>query len=311
MIDLWDDGDEFCDLRIELHTAFNLPAIGVNIKPLSKNTTTVEEQKPKNVSVIEPKPVVNTSTKLEGVSDNLAKKIEILKNWNNQDTLPQDIAQDLRAFIFPSIAQYIEWDNEMLLEKTFASNTSKYFKQRNIVFYSPRVTRETIAGVKLTLPLNPDDKDDFLETAIAFQGILLYSHYKHWKFKDSNFYFLAYSKQLEKWSQYVLTAICRYPRESGEAWNPLPAAVELLSISSTMAGHDTNSLDKLINALFLDIDNQENVNRASSWKKLFDTLKKHRQDLLDIVQSRIACTNLKTAIIYRLANLPVPKYAQH
>ncbi|MDD1443599.1 hypothetical protein MEO93_25260, partial [Dolichospermum sp. ST_sed3] len=58
----------------------------------------------------------------------------------------------------------------------------------------------------------------------------------------------------------------------------------------TMAGHDTNSLDKLINALFLEVDNKKNVNRASSWKKLFTTLEKHRPDLLEIVQSRIACT---------------------
>ncbi|MDP5016204.1 MAG: protein DpdH [Dolichospermum sp.] len=291
LLDSWDDGDELCDLPTDLHTAFNLPPIGVKIKQLSQITTTVEEQKQKNVYVTEPKSVVNTSIKLEGISENLAKEIEILNNWNNQSILPQEgVAKKIREFIFPAIVQYIEWDNEMLLEKTFASSSSKYFKQRNIVFYSPRVTRENIGGVKLTLPLNPDDKNDFRETVIAFQAIVLYSHYKHWKFKDGDRYFRTYSKQLEKWSQYVLTAIRRYPRESGAAWNPLPAAVELLSISSTMAGHDTNSLDKLINALFLEIDNQENVNRASSWKKLFDTLKKHRQDLLDIVQSRIACT---------------------
>jgi hypothetical protein len=273
LLDLWDDGDELCDLPIELHTAFNLPPIGVKIKPLSQITTTVEEQKQKNVSVTEPKPVVNTSIKLDGIPENLAKKIEILNGWNNQSILPQGgVTQDLRAFIFPAIVQYIEWDNEMLLEKTFASNSSKYFKQRNIVFYSPRVTREQITGVKLTLPLNPDDADNFRETAIAFQGILLYSHYKHWKFKNGDRYFRTYSKQLEKWSQYVLTAIRRYPRESGEAWNPLPAAVELLSISSTMAGHFREKgisnitldkkLDDLVNFI---IHAENNFGKTPDW----------------------------------------------
>jgi energy-coupling factor transporter ATP-binding protein EcfA2 len=290
LLDLWDDGDELCDLPTELHTAFNLPPLGFKIKQPPKITPVVKEGQAQDIYTTEQKPVVNISTKTEVIPDNLAKKIDILNSWNNQNILPQDVAKDLREFIFPAIVQYIEWDNEILLEKTFASNSSKYFKQRNIVFYSPRVTRETIAGVKLTLPLNPDDADDFRETAIGFQGILLYSYYKHWKFKDGDRYFRTYSKQLEKWSQYVLVAIRRYPRESGEAWNPVPAAVELLAITATMAGHETNSLEKLINALFLEVNNKDNVTRASSWKKLFATLQKSRQDLLDIVQSRIACT---------------------
>ncbi|MDD1415640.1 ATP-binding protein, partial [Dolichospermum sp. ST_con] len=235
LLDLWDDGDELCDLPTELHTAFNVPPIGVGvrIKQPPKPITTVGEQKLEKTYKTESDPVVKTSTKIEGIPENLAKKIEILNGWNNQNILPQvEVAKEVREFIFPAIVQHIQWDNEMLLEKTFASNSSKYFKQRNIVFYSPRVTRETIAGVKLSLPLNPDDADDFRETVIAFQGILFYSHYKHWKFKDGDRYFRTYSKQLEKWSQYVLAAIRRYPRESGEPWNPLPAALELLAIGS-------------------------------------------------------------------------------
>jgi DNA-binding transcriptional regulator YbjK len=73
---------------------------------------------------------------------------------------------------------------------------------------------------------------------------------------------------------------------------PSPAAVELLAISATMAGHPTNTLENLINSLFIDLDKSDDTTRASSWKKLFDTfsLKRNREALLDIIKSRIACT---------------------
>lgn len=288
LLDLWTDTNELCDLSPEVHIAFNLPPLGVK---------KIQQTQIIPVALRAKEPSTNYKTNSESLAalapeipDKLAESLKILDNWNNQEILTQDVAKQLREFIFTAIAQKIEWDNEMLLEKVFASNTSKYFKQRNIVFHSPKVTRETIAGIKLSLPLNPSDPDEFRETAIAFQGILQYSHYNHWKFLNGDRYFRAYTKQLGRWSQYVLQAIRRYPRESGEPWNPVPAAVELLAIAATMAGHSTNSLESLINALFLDIQENDEVSRATAWKKLFKSLKLCRQPLLEIVKSRIACT---------------------
>ena len=300
LIDLWTDSDQICDLPAEVHTAFNLPALDIQrystdntkiipvrgYKLITRNEELVIEES--NEYKTEKKSV-NHDLELP-IPDALVEKLKILDGWNNQKILPQNLGQDLRVLLFPAIVQRIEWDNNMLLEKTFATKTAnKYFKQQNIVFHSPKVTRETIAGIKLSLPLNSNDSE-FLETAIAFQGILLYSHHKHWKFTEGDRYFRAYSKQLERWSQYVLEQIRLYPRESGEAWDPVPAAVELLAISATMAGHSTNTLESLINALFLEVDKNAHLTRASSWKKLSETFNNSRQDLLEIVLSRIACT---------------------
>lgn len=288
LLDLWDDSNELCDLPAEVHTAFNLPPLGVKIQqtriPPVVPRTKESQKKYKITSESLP------DTQENEIPDALAEKLKDLDRWNNQKFLNQDVAKDLREFIFPALVQRIEWDNEILLEKVFASSGSKYFKQRNIVFYSSRVTRETIAGVKLSLPLNPDDPDEFRETAIAFQGILQYSYYKHWKFPDGDRYFRTYTKHLERWSQYILEEIRRRPCESGEPWNPVPAAVELLAIAARMAGHSTNSLEDLVNALFLGLDRNDEETRASAWRKLFDSLKKYREPLLDIVKSRIACT---------------------
>jgi hypothetical protein len=288
LLDLWTDSNELCDLRhLEVHTAFDIPALGVKVQQTAVRPS-VSQAKDSRTSVSNYQ--VEPQSQTEKIPEKLTKQLQILDAWNNQGDFPQDLGGELRPLIYSAIVERIEWDTEMLLQGSFAASDSKYFKRRNLVFYSPKVTRETISGVKLSLPLNPDDADDFRESTIAFQAILQYNHYKHWKFHDGDRYFRAYAKQLEKWSQYVLEQIRLYPRESGEPWNPVPAAVELLAIAATMAGHPTNSIEDLINALFLDLEAKDLENRSATWKKLFNSLQKHREALLEIVTSRTACT---------------------
>jgi len=287
LLDLWTDSNELCDLRPEIHSAFHLPALGVKVQQ-TKVRPSVSQAKDSRTSVSNYR--VEPQSQTEKIPDKLTNQLQILDRWNNREILPQDIAGELRPLIYSAIGDRVEWDAEMLLKGSFASSGTTYFKSRNITFFSPKVTRETISGVKLSLPLNPDDPDEFRESAIAFQGILQYNHYKHWKFSDGSRYFRTYAKQLEKWSQYVLEQIRLYPRESGEPWNPVPAAVELLAIAATMAGHPTNSIEDLINSLFLDLEAKDLDNRSGNWKKLFNSLQNHREALLEIVKSRTACT---------------------
>lgn len=320
LIDLWDDSNQLTDLSPELHTAFNLPLLGIkthsteviqvrqqaNINDIKKITPAVKTEGAKYK--VEAREVVEIQEKV--VPDKLAEQLQQLNDWNNKGDLSQELAKILREFIYPAIVDRIDWDAAMLLKRSFVRDpkrtnkpeedeqkdnynddkSKKIFKQKNVIFSSRRKSNDTFYGVVLKLPLNPEDEKDFRETTIAFQGILQYQQYKNWKFPNGDRYFRTYSKLLDKWSQYVLDAIRLYPRESGDTWNPVPAAVELLAITATMVGHTTNSLESLINALFLETDRNDNTTRASSWKKLSDSLKKYHPDLLEIVQSRIACT---------------------
>ncbi|MEO9123312.1 MAG: protein DpdH, partial [Microcoleus sp.] len=287
LLDLWTDSNELCDLHPEVHSAFDIPRLGVKVQPTKKisSVSGVQESR-SSVSNYQ----VDSQFQAEKFPEKLTKQIQILDSWNNQEIFPQDIAGELRPLIYSAIGERIEWDTEMLIKGVFASSNTTYFKSRNITFFSPKVTRETISGVKLSLPLNPDDADEFRETAIAFQGMLQYKHYKHWKFPEGDRYFRTYAQQLERWSQYVLQQIRLYPRESGEPWSPVPAAVELLAIATTMAGNSTNSTEDLINALFLKLDPKDLEHRSATWKKLFGTLQKHRDALLETITSRTACT---------------------
>ncbi|MBE9163159.1 protein DpdH [Tychonema sp. LEGE 06208] len=292
LLDLWGDSNELCDLRPEVHSAFNIPALGGEVQQIKKISSVSRVQESRisvsNYQVDSIYTTKNNQTTAAQIPDKLTRQKEFIDRWNNGEGLPQDIAGELRPLIYSAIGERIEWDTEMLLKGVFASSGTTYFKSRNITFVSPKVTRETISGVKLSLPLHPDDADEFRETAIAFQGMLQYKHYKHWKFPEGDRYFRTYAKQLEKWSQYVVEQIRLYPRESGEPWSPVPAAVELLAIATTMAGHSTG--EDSINALFLKLEPKDLEHRSATWKKLFGTLEKHSLALLETVTSRTACT---------------------
>jgi len=275
LIDLWTDSDILVDLPAEVHTAFNIPPLGVSIEK-------IEIVKP-----IESEPSLVTENL---IPDKLANQLAILDKWNNQEILPQDVEKPIREFIYPAIIERIEWDTEMLLKGSFTGDGGKLFKQRNIIAHNPRITRRENAGIILSLPINPDNEKELRATAIAFQGILQYKHYKHWKFPDGDRYFRAYASQLERWSQYIVEEIRRRPRESGEIWDPVPATVELLAIAARMSGHSTSFPENIINALFLEIEDKDEENRSKTWKELFKFLKSKRQELLEIVKSRIACT---------------------
>ncbi|QXE25867.1 hypothetical protein B6N60_04587 [Richelia sinica FACHB-800] len=290
LLDLWTNSNELCDLSTEVHTAFSLPPLGVKIHQTEVNAGTPRAAASETSYKTRPEPDSETLVTVQELPETLNKKLKALDSWNNQEILPDIIAKDIREFVFPAITQRIEWDTEMLLKGNFVGSGGKLFQQRNVIFYNPKVKRGTYSGVVLSLPLNPNDSNEFTETAFAFQGILLYSYYKTWKFPDGDRYFRAYAKYLERWSQYVLEQIRLYPRESGEPWNPVPATVELLAIAATMAGYSTNKLEDLINALFIDLPNNENITRAKAWEQLFNVFKRNQKALLEIIKSRIACT---------------------
>ncbi|WP_107668674.1 protein DpdH [Cyanothece sp. BG0011] len=283
LIDLWTDSDKICDFSPEVHTAFNLPPLGVEvietkITSVVKETTTTYE-------------VSSDSSKKPEIPDKLAEKLNILDNWNNQGILPLEVEKDIREFVYPAVCEHIEWDTEMLIKGSFASNSS-VFKQRNVQVYSPRMRGEgaNYSGIMLQLPLNPDDDNEFRETAIAFQGILLFNHYKHWNFEDGDRYFRTYIKHLDRWSNYILEQIRRRPRISGELWDPVPATVELLAIASQLSGLPNTSIEASINSLFLDIPELDDNNRSSSWKALHKVFKSNKNKLMEILNSYIGCT---------------------
>jgi hypothetical protein len=291
LLNLWTNGNDFCDLPSEVHTAFNLRPLGIQVQKAADTITTTRVKAATTTFTASPLTVNSTLPVVEeqeivSLPLTLAKQLEALDQWPNGAQLAQDVAQNLRQSIYPAIFERIDWDAELLLE----SAIKKLFLQRNINFDNAS-TSTTPKDIELLLPLKTKDLQD---TAIALQAILLYEHHKNWGFSyqttHGSTYFRIYAKKLEEWSNFVLQEAPKYTTQSRTTWNPVPAVVELLAIAGRMAGNPTNSLEDLVDVIFTDLDKNSVADRAESWQKLFNTLKKSQPELLTILEDRIPCT---------------------
>lgn len=295
LLNLWTDGNKLCNLSPEIHTAFDLPVLKIQQQisppiapPTTSTATRAKETISTSTSVV--KPLVSEQPDSITLPVELEEQCQALDQWRNGIQLPQNVANDLRPKIFAAVEVRIDWDSELLLRNQFSD---KLFKQRNINFRNA-ATSSQVRDVELLLPLVPDDLGD---TAIALQAILLYNHYEHWKFPDGPTFFRIYARKLEEWSNFVLNEIPKCTTRTRQAWDPVPAVVELLAITGRMAGRPTDSLEDRINAVFTDLEKVEISSRANNWQKLFNTLKKNQPKLQEILQARIPCTKGGRAVL--------------
>lgn len=300
LLNLWTNGNELCDLLPEVHTAFDLHPLGIQVQKTVSTTTVTQAETTTATSAVTPTTVTPTTSAVElaGTASLLSKKLveqlQALDEWRAGTPLPQLVAQSLRPLVVDAINTRIDWDAALLLRNQFAN---RIFKSNNIVFRNDfkgrNVSSSDNTSLRLTKGINlilPAENFDLGDTTFALQAVLQYHHYKHWRFENGAAYFLTYSRKLEEWSNFVLSEISKIPAKSSTILDPVPAVVELLAITSRMTGCSTESLEKRINAIFIDPEEVKVVHRADSWQKLFNTLKKHQPKLRDILDARIPCT---------------------
>jgi hypothetical protein len=289
LLNLWTDGRGLCDLPQEVHTAFDLPALGVTVQKVV-TTTPVNRVQPKTLvkdfaKSFPGQPASTTTPEPEpaALPDNLIGYIHALDQWRTGTQLPQPVANQLRPKLFAAIETRIDWDAELILRSHVKD---KLFKAGNINFANA-ATSSQIRNIELLLPLNPDELGD---TVLALQALLLYNYHQHWQFSEGAKYFRIYARKLEEWSQHVLQSVPKCSTKSRAEGDPVPAVVELLAIAGRMAGCPTTSLEDLVNAVFADLEKVDVASRVEAWRKLYNSLKKHQPKLLKVLESRIPCT---------------------
>lgn len=278
LLEFWTDARSIVDLHPTVHQAFALP-------PLEGRAPAAPPQR----RVSAPVPDAKRPQTDEGqpLPKSVAENLVALDAWERGGAFPQRLGNDLRKPIYDAIAARIDWDAEMLLRGAFQGAGGRPFQQRSINFL--RGTQAGSATVQLTLPLAGEA---ISQTAIALQGILLYQYHGGWDFPAGGRYFRVYARELDRWAEAVLDQL-RRPRTSGETWDPVPAAVELLAIGARMAGRPQASADSMhdqVSAIFEDWSGLDTSVRSSAWKTLFDTFRRHRGTLVEIVRARTACT---------------------
>lgn len=285
LLELWGNPEIISDLHPVIHSSFDLPTLGVgpgkDVMPPTPPTETVppKVEKPKS----------------ETIPDVLQNRVQKLDDWQNQSELNQDLAQHLREILFFAICSHIDWDSELLSKVQFVGvGIRKPFQQRGIIFQNQGTGTTGLRDVTLRIPL---EGDSINEAALALQGALYFNHFKHWEFPKGPLYMRAYIRHLEKWSQYILEQVKKTVNEKDD-WDPVSSVVEILAISSHMAGLPMSKLEDKIGSLFKNIPLSAGANRSAKWQNLYKKMASVRlpeegsakKGLNEILLARTACT---------------------
>lgn len=203
--------------------------------------------------------------------------------------MSQDLATSLREVVHPAVVSHIDWNALHLIPGDFVGNT-KAFRQSNSIVFARQFLSGGQAAIKLPIPLRQDD--DPTESALALQGLLLFRHYRSWRFPDGGMYYRAYLRQVDAWTKRVLDQIDRVT-DSAEVWDPIPGAVELLAVGARILGRprsrDPQKPD-LVDALFADLPDREDGDRSPAWQGLTKLVRRHQTKVQEVLTSRVACS---------------------
>jgi hypothetical protein len=277
LLDLWTEEQRAVNLDPRIHQAFSLPPLS-SVEAATVETEASRHQPPEPTRAIDPK------------ERQLQEHIRVLNAWGGGDVMPQVLGQHLRNLLYKALTSYVDWDAEHLLQGAYCSATgSTPFRVTSIDFRDQQ-TAEAPREIKLLVPHNADDVSR-AEVAQALQGLLKYQHHGHWNFDHGSQDFRVYAKWLDGWATELVAKIRRLGREDGK-WNPVPAAVELVSIGARLAGRPPISQTSMTDrweAIFHDFTAVDVSTRSDAWRRLFKAYQKHQRELLDIIEAHALC----------------------
>ena len=289
LLDLWSDGREVVDLHERIHEAFDLPPLGVK--------TVVEAPRPTPQPVGKPEKKEEEQSKArpetpEQPPAEVMQDVHALDRWTEPSgaRMPQELADKLRKLLFEALRERIQWDAELMLESDFIGNPTGQFVFLTGGINFRNAFQANAPGIKIVIPFEETDVDKS-HTQLALQGLILHNHYKNWAFPEGERYFRRYASKLEEWSAQLLEKIRAWPRNSGSAWDPVPAATKLLAVGSRLAGIPTSDdpVASLLNSVLAVPPSGAAGGRAEAWRSLFEEWTQHRNKLRDLVLSRVSC----------------------
>ncbi len=277
LYELWGDPEQLRGVSPEVLAAFGLPE--------RSGSSARDEDAPDPV----PTPGVPLPP-VQALPSTLLAQLAEIDRWANGGSLSQGTSQALRERLHPAVDAYTDWDGELLVGSFYVGATDKAFRRTSIDF-----KRQSTGGKKSPVTVVVPLGDDFDRAALALQGCLLYEHHGHWAFERGSVHLRAYLDLLDELSAEVLRQVRRLPSES-QAWDPVGAAVELLTIGARLFGKlpPTNAtIEQRIDALFSqwqELAPGPGSPRSTAWRKLATTFAEKGTRLADILASRVACT---------------------
>jgi len=294
LIELWGSPQHLDSVPSDVLTAFGLPAL--------TGTTTPIPPPPRR----DPSPVPQPTP----VTQQPILEVSALDTWANGGTMVSGLTQALRELLFPSLQEYIDWNAEMLVSSFYAGQ-SKVFRQSCIIFEGQQTSGGT-RGEAFTIQVKRSN-----ENAIALQGVLQAKVYGHWNFDGGQFQFRQFARLMRELACETIRKIRKLPTEDTE-FDPVPVAVELLTLGGQLIGKPTadhqSEIEARFDALFIPWDtidlSAQTEHRSREWLRLLKAFQDFGGKISEIMMSRIACTKggtIAAQVIDAAQILPVLK----
>lgn len=211
--------------------------------------------------------------------------VEAVQAWGRGETMQDKVLNALRPQLKTALFAYMDWDQIGI------KPSAVEFEPRSIGFVG-QMTRFTppAKGPRLQLPLDADSEDARRHAAMALEGLLRYGEHGQWSFPDGALMLAAYAEAVESWAAHLVAQIQEPP--GGATWEPVVAAVELLTLSNAMTGLPSTkdaTLVDWVDALFLP-GRAPDESLVSEWHSLAEALRDSRSALQDIVRDRASGT---------------------
>ena len=201
--------------------------------------------------------------------------------------MQDNVVRYIRPLLFSAIVSHIDWDNETLVQRHFASATSSLFRQDDIRFRGQLTQPAYSRPVSLSIPIN-DDPQELGEAAIALEGLYQFRQYGNWDFDGGTQLLESLGNCLDKWSEHVVGQL-KLVNGEGVGWDPSEAAVELLAVGVAMSGASACTPTEWLNALFGEWP-EESSGLSNEWKLLYGLVLKEQSKLREIARARTSGT---------------------
>lgn len=269
LISLWSRRPEQLEpLPAEMYTAFRLTPPALSVLPDRPADDDVSKGKPE-------------APPQKSANDLL---IEAVQEWGRGGDIQDKYASQLRPLLRKALSTYLDWD---LLG---ISSTVVDFEPRSIGFIGQMTRLPWGKGPKLVIPIDSASEEERRHASMAIEGLIRYGENGSWNFPNGAFLLAAFAEAMERWAAHMVAQIRELPGGSG--WDPVAAAVELLTIGNALVGLPTTKDAKLVDwvdALF-HAGRSPDESLVPEWRSVAGDLQTNRPVLQEIVRSRASGT---------------------
>jgi Cdc6-like AAA superfamily ATPase len=216
---------------------------------------------------------------------------EEISRWVDGGPLSQNLAQRLRATLFPLVERAIDWDALGLSQAVFSGATvgSRPFRNLSLQFIRQGAGGSALPPVLVELPLKRDGAS-FSTTALALESLLKFDKTGDWAQANGLVGLAAVNDLAAACADEV--GLQLKSLRGGTDWDPIAGAAELLLIGAALGGvisSNQASDENLLDAMFLPMP-PDCPYADAKLRTLYERLQRRRTVLQDLIRAHVSAS---------------------